>query len=188
MTFSCAESSEKKIRLKHQISRTEKCCVVDILQIQENWVGRNFITNSCVCIHCSLRKQKCRLKSTTTNGWRRFWPSGTAQIIVFYPIRKESTFWLFCMWSGKEMYHALLPKTDYREKGRGHDHRLPSTRWRRRQVMKSSEITTEHWSVHATITPCVVFNRGPDTWVPMTVVACQAQPPMTTSAKINTVQ
>ena len=44
-----------------------------------------------------------------------FWPIGTAQIIriVFYPIRKKSRFWLFCMWSVKEMYHALLPKTDY---------------------------------------------------------------------------
>jgi len=28
----------------------------------------------------------------------------------------------------------------------------------------------------------MVFNRGPDTWVPMIVVACQGQPPMTTSA------
>ena len=55
-----------------------------------------------------------------------FWPIGTAQIIriVSYPIRKKSRFWLFCMWSVKEMYHALLPKTDYRDKGRGHDRRL----------------------------------------------------------------
>ena len=29
-----------------------------------------------------------------------------------------------CMWSVKEMYHALLPKTDYKDKGRGHDLRL----------------------------------------------------------------
>ena len=55
-----------------------------------------------------------------------FWPIGTAQIIriVSYPIRKKSRFWLFCMWSVKEMYNALLPKTDYRDKGRGHDRRL----------------------------------------------------------------
>ena len=44
--------------------------------------------------------------------------------IVSYPIRKKSTFWLFWMWSEKEMYHALFPKTDYRDKGRGHDCRL----------------------------------------------------------------
>ena len=58
-----------------------------------------------------------------------FWPIGTAQIIriVSYPIRKKSRFWLFCMWSVKEMYHALLPKTDYRDKGRGHDRRLEKT-------------------------------------------------------------
>ena len=55
-----------------------------------------------------------------------FWPIGTAQIIriVSYPIWKKSRFWLFCMWSVKEMYHALLQKTDYRGKGRGHDGRL----------------------------------------------------------------
>ena len=51
---------------------------------------------------------------------------GTAQIIriVSYSIRKNSRFWLFCMWSVKEMCHALLPKTDYRDKGRRHDLRL----------------------------------------------------------------
>ena len=56
---------------------------------------------TCVCIHCSFRKQQCRLKS----------PIGTAQIIniVSYPIRKKSTFWLFYMSSDKEMYHALFP-------------------------------------------------------------------------------
>ena len=55
-----------------------------------------------------------------------FWPIGTEQIIriVSYPIRKKSRFWLFCMWSVKEMYHALLPKADCRDKGRGHDRRL----------------------------------------------------------------
>ena len=41
-----------------------------------------------------------------------------------YAIRKKSRFWLFCMWFVKELYHALLPKTDYRDKGRGHDRRL----------------------------------------------------------------
>ena len=79
-----------------------------------------------MCIHCSLCKQKYTLKSTTTNGWRHFWPIGTAQIIyiVSYPIRKKSRFWPFCMWSVKGLYHALLLKTDYTDKGRGHDRRL----------------------------------------------------------------
>ena len=55
-----------------------------------------------------------------------FWPIETALIIriVSYPIRKKSRFWIFCMWSVKEMYHAVLPKTDYRDKGRGRDCRL----------------------------------------------------------------
>ena len=46
---------------------------------------------------------------------------------VSYPIRKKSRFWLFCMWSVKEMYHALLPKADYRDKGKGHDRRQVRT-------------------------------------------------------------
>jgi len=34
-------------------------------------------------------------------------------------------FWRFCMWSVKELYHALLLKTDYGDgRGRGHDRRL----------------------------------------------------------------
>ena len=39
-----------------------------------------------------------------------FWPIGAAHIIciVSYPIRKKSRFWLFHMWSDKEMYHALF--------------------------------------------------------------------------------
>ena len=38
-----------------------------------------------------------------------FWPIGTAQIIliVSYPIRKNSIFWLFCMQFVKELYHTL---------------------------------------------------------------------------------
>ena len=72
-----------------------------------------------VCIHCVLRKQKRGLKSTTTNGWRRFGQSEQRKSSVLFPIHQ-----LFCIWSVKEMYHALLPKTDYRDKGRGHDRRL----------------------------------------------------------------
>ena len=72
-----------------------------------------------------------------------FWPIGTAQIIriVSYPIWKKSRFWLFCMWSVKEMYHALLQKTDYRGKGRGHDGRLHLPR-------------VPHLHVNRPFTPC----------------------------------
>ena len=92
-----------------------------ILQIQENWAGKNFITNSHV-YDCSLRKQKCRLKSTT-NGWRHFGQSEQRKSSVLFPIQSEkmTRFWRFRMWSVKELYHALLPKTDYRDgRGRGH--------------------------------------------------------------------
>ena len=75
-----------------------------------------------------------------------FWPIGTAQIIriVSYPIRKKSRFWLFCMWSVKEMYHALLPKTDYRHKGRGHE--ATSFRFSRlRKFSKISNLAAQAW-------------------------------------------
>ena len=54
-----------------------------------------------------------------------FWLIGTAQVIctVSYP-RNKSKFWLFCMWSLEGLYHALIPKTDDRDKGRRHDCRL----------------------------------------------------------------
>ena len=42
----------------------------------------------------------------------------------FLSNQEKSRFWLFCMWSVKEMYHALLPKTDYRDKARRHDRKL----------------------------------------------------------------
>ena len=92
---------------------------------QENWAGRNFITNSRVY---SLLITQAKMQTEINNNLRMavFWPIGTAQIIriVSYPIRKKSRFWLFGMWSVKEMYHAFLQKTDYRDKRKGHDRRL----------------------------------------------------------------
>ena len=60
---------------------------LDILQIQENWAGRNLISNSRVYIH----KQKCRLKSTTTNGWRHFGQSEQRKSSVLFPIQSEKS-------------------------------------------------------------------------------------------------
>ena len=81
-----------------------------ILQIQENWADRNFKTNLRVY---SLLITQAKMQTEINNNLRMaaFWPIGTAQItrIVSYPIRKKSRFWLFYMWSGKEMYHALFP-------------------------------------------------------------------------------
>ena len=73
-----------------------------------------------MCIHCSLPKQKCRLKSTTTNGWWHFGQSEHRKPSVLFPIQLErspdSGFF--------ECGHAFLPKTDYRDKARGNDRRL----------------------------------------------------------------
>ena len=61
-----------------------------ILQIQENWAGRNFITNSRVY---SLLITQAKMQTEINNNLRMavFWPIGTAQIIriVSYPIRRK---------------------------------------------------------------------------------------------------
>ena len=46
---------------------------------------------TCVCIHCSLHKQKCRLKSTTTKGWRRFGQSQQRKSSELFPIQSEKS-------------------------------------------------------------------------------------------------
>ena len=70
-----------------------------------------------MCIHCSFRKKKCRLKSTTT---------GTAQIIriVSYPIRKSPDSGFFTCDPTKK---CIMPSSRERHKGiigKGHDLRL----------------------------------------------------------------
>ena len=86
-----------------------------------------------------------------------FWPIGTVQIIhiVAYPIRKKSRFWLFCMWSVKGLYHALLPKTDHTDKGRGHDRRLS------RYLLPHYSVQTQekNWSCNLSH-QCCVTNTG----------------------------
>ena len=56
-----------------------------------------------MCIYCLLRKQKCRLKTTTTiKQMAAFWPIRTVQIIciVSYPIRNspDSGFFACELW------------------------------------------------------------------------------------------
>ena len=58
-----------------------------------------------------------------------FWPIRTAQIIriVFLSNQKEVQILAFLHVICEGLYHALLPKTDYRDEGRGHDRRLGKT-------------------------------------------------------------
>ena len=49
---------------------------------------------ACACILCSLHKQKCRLKSTTTNEWWHFGQSEQHKSSVLFPIQSEKRFWL----------------------------------------------------------------------------------------------
>ena len=44
-----------------------------------------------MCIHCSLHKQKCRLKSTTTDGWRHFGQLEQPKSSELFPIQSEKS-------------------------------------------------------------------------------------------------
>ena len=76
-----------------------------------------------MCIHFSLRKQKCRLKSTTTNGWRHFGQSEQRKSFVLFPIQSEKSpdsGFFTCDPTKK----CIMPFSRERHKGkigRGHD-------------------------------------------------------------------
>ena len=79
-----------------------------------------------VCIHWSFRKQKCRLKSTTTNGWRHFGQSEQRKSSVLFPIQSEKSpdSGLFTCDPTKK---CIMPSSRETHKGiigRGHDLRL----------------------------------------------------------------
>ena len=81
-----------------------------------------------VCILCSLRKQKCRLKSTTTNGWRHFGQSEQRKSSALFPIQSEKSpdSGIFTCDPTKK---CIMPSSRERHKGRigrGHDLRLSS--------------------------------------------------------------
>ena len=76
-----------------------------------------------VCIHCSFRKQKCRVKSTTTNGWRYFGQSEQRKSSILFPIQSEKSpdsGFFTCDPTKK----CIMPSSHERHKGiigRGHD-------------------------------------------------------------------
>ena len=77
-------------------------------------------------IHCSLRKQKCRLKSTTTNGWRHYGQSEQRKSSALFPIQSEKSpdSGIFTCDPTKK---CIMPSSRERHEGiigRGHDLRL----------------------------------------------------------------
>ena len=74
-----------------------------------------------MCIHCSLRKQKCRLKSTTTNGWRHFGQSEQRKSSVLFPIQSEkspdSGFFACDLWKKCIMPSSRKQITEIKGKG-----------------------------------------------------------------------
>ena len=82
----------------------------------------------------SLRKQKCRLKSTTTNEWRHFGQSEQRKSSILFPIQSEKSpdsGFFTCDPTKK----CIMPSSRERHKGiigRGHDLRL---HWLQRFVL-----------------------------------------------------
>ena len=78
-----------------------------------------------MCIRCSLRKQKCRLKSTTTtNRWRHFGQSEQRKSFVLFSIQSEKSAdsGIFTCYPTKK---CSMPSSRERHKERkGHDLRL----------------------------------------------------------------
>ena len=90
-------------------------------------LGRQKFHNELACVFTTaLRKQKCRLKSTTTNGWRHFGQSKRRKSFVLFPIQSEKSPYsgfFTCDPTNK----CIMPSSRERHKGligRGHDLRL----------------------------------------------------------------
>ena len=119
-------------------------------------------------MHCSLRKQKCRLKSTTTNGWRHFGQSEQRKSSVLFPIQSEKSpdsGFFTCDPTKK----CIMPSSRERLKGiigRGHDLRLPEKNllekrrepttnsthiWRRRRDLNRATLVGGERSHHCAI-------------------------------------
>ena len=79
-----------------------------------------------MCIHCSLRKQKCRLKSATTNGWWHFGQSEQRKASVLFPVQSEKSpdSGFFACDLLKNCIKPSSRITDYSDKGREHYRRL----------------------------------------------------------------
>ena len=96
-----------------------------------------------MCIHCLSRKQKCRLKSTTTNGWRHFGQSEQRKSSALFPIQSEKSpdSGIFTCDPTKK---CIMPSSCERHKGiigRGHDLRLSPSRLTRDKETKRSAKT-----------------------------------------------
>ena len=62
-----------------------------ILQIQENWAGQKFY-NELACVFTAHdASKKCRLKSTSANGWRHFGQLEQRKSSVLFPIQSEKS-------------------------------------------------------------------------------------------------
>ena len=61
---------------------------MDEISIYSRKPSRQKFHNELACVFtAALRKQKCRLKSTTTNGWRHFGQSKLRKSFLLFPIQ-----------------------------------------------------------------------------------------------------
>ena len=104
-----------------------------------------------VCIHCSFRKQQCRLKSTTTKGCQHFGQSEQRKSSLLFPIQSEKTS-DSSFFTSDPTKKCVMPSSRERHKGiigKGHDLRLlihrssdlPIHRSTEQQILQSTDPT-----------------------------------------------
>ena len=93
--------------------------------------SRQKFHNELACVFtAALCKQKCRLKSTTTNGWRHFGQSKRRKSFVLFPIQSEKSS-DSGFFTRDPTNKCIMPSSRERHKGligRGHDLRLKEER------------------------------------------------------------
>ena len=101
-------------------------CYLGILQIPKNWARSKFYNEQAYVFTAHYASKKCRLKSTTTNGWRHFGQLEQRKPSVLFPIQSEKSpdsGFFTCDPTKK----CIMPSSLERLKGiigRGHDLRL----------------------------------------------------------------
>ena len=88
---------------------------LNILQIQENWADRNFIThNELACVLTAhlyaTSKSADWNQQQLTDGGILANRNNANHPYCFLSNQKKVQILAFCMWSVKEMYHALFPR------------------------------------------------------------------------------
>ena len=90
-------------------------------------LSRQKFDNELACLYTQVKMQTENQQQLTDGGILANRNSANHPY-CFLSNQKKVQILAFLLWSVKEMYHVLLPKAVYRDKGRGHDRRL-TAKW-----------------------------------------------------------